>query len=479
MAYLIIVTIFTLIIISRFIINDRLSKIIIMMYLIWWGIWLGLSTFNFYDLFSVQTSTYLLLILNVVMFYIGFLFCGEFRDKDKINFNKKYINDKVSKHFGFLKLLIIIVFILLYYWLRYRNVVYSGISSNNRMERFSAGNVFSSAPEILAYNYFISSFMFAAIIILAYMIIYGEFKNITFILLALSIFFYAGIGSGRGSVMDVLIAMTLIFSIRKIDLRKKISINNLIVKTGKAKKNRLWSILFIGLIVLIIFVYSSWLTASRMGHTKFNIESIEIGWNEFFKQGIIYYTGPFRALDYGLKVYPQSVGYLFGRGTFAGVDEIINMAFRIIGVKYSSANEIVGGLLQNNYIQIGDAQIFNYAYTSVMIHYFDLGIWGVIIFPFFYGFFIRKAIFLYERKPMLPTLIIVVFLFNTMINSVFKWGLQSPASNIVLVGCYFWYKYNKSYKENKYISDINLKINKKEHNNEYIMANQYSTSRSK
>jgi hypothetical protein len=80
---------------------------------------------------------------------------------------------------------------------------------------------------------------------------------------------------------------------------------------------------------------------------------------------------------------------------------------------------------------------------------------------------------------MLPTLIIVVFLFNTMINSVFKWGLQSPASNIVLVGCYFWYKYNKSYKENKYISDINLKINKKEHNNEYIMANQYSTSRSK
>lgn len=438
MLYVILIIMATMIIISRLLINDKLSKTIIMMYLIWWGIWLGLSTFNFYDLFSVQTSIYLLLILNVVMFCIGFLFCGALRPKNKINI--KCINEKVTKHSGFLKLLILVVFILLYYYLRYKNVVNSGISSNNRMERFSVGNVFSSGKEILAFNYFIEPFTYAATIILAYMVIYNEYKNITFILLSLCIFLYAGIGSGRGPIIGILIAMALIFFIKIIDSGKKMNIDNLINKVGKTKKIRLRNIFFMVSIALIIFVYSAWLTAARLGYKELSMNAIQIGWNEFFKQSVVYFTGPFRALDYGLKVYPQRVGYLFGRGTFAGIDEIINMALKMIGISYTSANGIIGGMLQNNQILVGYKQSFNYAYTSVMIHYFDLGVLGVIIFPFIYGFFVRKAVFLYERKPILPTLVIIVFLFNTMINSVFSWGLQSPSSNIVLIGCYIWYK---------------------------------------
>lgn len=439
MLYIILIIMSAMIIISRLVIKDKLSKVIILIYVLWWALWLGLSTFNFYDLYSVSNSTYFLLLLNVTMFCIGFLFCDAFRHKNRTNI--PCIDDKVSKRSGFLKLLIIVVIILLYYWLRYRNVVQSMGSSNIRMERFLVGNVFSSGPEIIFFNYFIESFMYAANIVLAYVIIYGELKNITFILLASSVFLNAGIGSGRGPVIAVLIAIALIFFNRKIDSGKKMRIADLLNKVGKTKKIRLRNILFIVFIALIIFVYSAWLTALRIGYTEFSMQAIQIGWNEFFKECVVYFTGPFRALDYGLKVYPEKVGYLFGRGTFAGIDEIINMALKIVGISYTSANGIIGELLQNNQIQIGYNQSFNYAYTSVMIHYFDLGTLGVIIFPFLYGFFVRKAVFLYENKPILPTLIIMVFLFNTMVTSVFSWGLQSPASNILLIGCYFWYKF--------------------------------------
>lgn len=453
MLYVILTIMFTLVIISRLVVSDKLSKMIILIYLLWWTVWLGLSTFDLYELFSVSNSTYYLLLLNVTLFCAGFLFCGAFRDKNE-NKNKneiQYINLKVSKHSWVLKLLIIVVFILLYYWIRYRNVVLSMTSLNIRMERFTIGNLFSSTPEILFFNYFIESFMYAAVIVLAYMVIYGQFKSITFILLALSMFLYAGIGSGRGPIIDILVAMVLIYFIRRINSEKKMHLSHLSNKMDKTKKMKLWNMILIAFVILTIFVYSAWLTASRLGYTEFNMESIQIGWNEFFKQGVLYSTGPFRALDYGLKAYPENLGYLFGRGTFAGIDEIINLIFKIIGISYTSANGIIGDVLQNNQILIGYNQAFNFAYTSVMIHYFDLGILGVIIFPFIFGFFMRKSIYLYEKEPALPTLIIMAFLFNTMINSDFKWGLQSPSSNIVLIGCYFWYKYKYKNKaeENK------------------------------
>lgn len=440
MIYVILIIMSAILILSRLVINDKLSRVIILLYVLWWEIWLGVSTFNFYDLFSVSNSTYYLLLLNVIMFCFGFLFCGVFRNKNRINV--QCINYKVSKNSWFLKLLILVVFILLYYWLKYRNVVSLGISSNSAMERFSVGNVFTSGVELLAFSFFINPFMYAAIIILAYMTIYAEFKNITFVLLAFSIFLYAGIGSGRGPVIDILIAMVLIFFVRIIESGRKKQIANLLDNIGRAKKIKLWNFIFFALITLIIFVYSAWLTSSRMGYsTELNMEAIQIGGNEFFNQCVVYFTGPFRALDYGIRNYPNIVGNLYGRGTFAGIDQIIIMAFRIIGIKnIPTANETILTLLQNNQIQIGYNQYFNFAYTSLMIYYFDLGVLGVVIFPFLYGFFVRNAVFLYEKKPILPTLIIMVFLFNTMIYSVFKWGLQTSGSNILLVACYFLYK---------------------------------------
>lgn len=96
MIYVILIIMSAMIIISRFVINDKLSKVIILIYLFWWAICLGVSSFNLYELFPVQRSTYILLILNVGMFYLGFLFCGNFGVKNIID--KKFICMKFQKN---------------------------------------------------------------------------------------------------------------------------------------------------------------------------------------------------------------------------------------------------------------------------------------------------------------------------------------------------------------------------------------------
>lgn len=438
MFFIILILMSAMAIVSMVVIKDKLSRVIILLFLLWWTIWLGLSTFNFYELFSVSNTTYYLLLLNVMMISFGFFVSGAFKNKRQDC--SKHISSNDYKRLGFLILLTIMLFILFYYYFKYMNIVSSGISSNIRMERFTVGNLFSSGPEIIFFNFFVESFMSAAIVVLAYMIIFGEIKNITFALLAASVFVYSGIGSGRGLAMTVLYDMILIFFIRVIDSNKPVNLDRFLQKVGKTKKIRFRNILFSVFAAVLVFINGAWLTALRMGYKEFSFETVKIGWEEFFRQGIVYYTGPFRALEYGLKVYPEKVGYLYGRGTFAGIDEIISMGFKVLGINYTSANGIIAGLLQNNQIQIGYNHYFNYAYTNVMIHYFDLGVLGVIFFSFFYGFFVRKAVFLYERKPELPTLIIMVFLFATMLGSVFSWKLQSPSAVIVIVGCYLWYK---------------------------------------
>lgn len=435
MIFLILITLVTLIIVSKLFINDKLSKIIILIYLLWWGLWLVLSNLNFYDLFLVEDFTYLLLLLNIVMFAGGFFYCGIFKHRKKeIEIFSSY---KISQSKIFLLLSIIATLILMYYWTRYLNAVNLNLSSDLRMERFEVGNVFSSTTEIFLFNYLMAPFVYISTIILAYLVIYYEVKNVIFILLSLCIFFYAGIGAGRGPVADLLIAMLLLYFTKAYNL----GYENKIIEKKRSTRMQIMKRLLYLIIGLSLLIYMSWLTANRLGYFEFNIDAIEVGVKAFLDAVIIYYTGPFVALDYGLEAYPSRIDYLYGLGTFAGIDELIGVAMTLLGVQYTYSNQPIGSLLQANIINISNNIGFNFAYTSVMIHYFDLGILGVIIFPFMFGFCVRKAIFLYEKKPTFPALIIVVFLFTIMLNTIFKWSFQSPAAFIVLIICSCWHKF--------------------------------------
>jgi oligosaccharide repeat unit polymerase len=380
--------------------HDRLSKIIITIYLLWWGVWLSISTLNVFGLFQVSIKTYSLLLLNIVMVLIGFIYGNTLSKKTIASKTLHQYEFKLLKNKTFIAILIMNVLILLHYFVKYNAIV--GI--NTRMERFVVGQLFSSTGEILFYSYFIGTFMYALYAILAYLFFYQGYKNPIFLLVFISILLYAGIGSGREPIIISIVAITLVYFIRKYDYPVKCdSMRNFYMRKEKTRKRQPYILII--LLIFGILIYAAWLTAIRMGYRDFNIHSIQIGVNALLEHFIIYYTGPFRALDYGLVNYVPNVEYLWGRGTFAGIDEIFSRILRLFGFSFISSNNIIGGMLQNNFIHIGNNHYFNFAYTSVMIHYFDLGVVGVIVFPFFYGFFVRNAVFLYNNNKTLPALI--------------------------------------------------------------------------
>jgi oligosaccharide repeat unit polymerase len=390
----------------------------------WWAFWLAISSLNLYGLYPVTTKIYYLLLLNVVMFFVGFLNGNIFRSKNinsdlNLDIRIKVLNNKLLTG-----LLVIVFLTLIYYFFKFNSISFL-LPEDLRMQRFTVGELFSSVVELYFFNYFIEAFVYALYAIIAYMIIYNKSKNIVFIMYLLCLILYAGIGSGRGPILYLLVALCLLYFIRNKDANK---LNNSFLM--EVRRNRKYKArLVISLLVFVpgIIVYAAWLTAVRGGYSEFSWDVIKIGFEGQYKQLIIYYTGPFRALEFG---------------TLGGIDEIINNALTIIGIKTAPINVTIGGLLQGTPITVGDNISFRYAYTSVMIHYLDIGVTGIIILPYLFGLFARKSIFFFENNPSLPSLIIIIVMFQTMIFSVFSWGLQSPSSIIVITTCYVLHKYS-------------------------------------
>src|SRR5690606_5495689 len=154
-------------------------------------------------------------------------------------------------------------------------------------------------------------------------------------------------------------------------------------------------------------IYAAWLTAFRFGYIDFDFESVSYGIDELLKQFIVYFNGPFRALEYGINNQALAQPYLYGQATLAGINELLHAFLHILGIEIQNVNYLLGDHLQHQSILVGNDIFFNYAYTHLMIFYFDLGIYGVIAFSFIFGFFARKSIFEFNKYPSIATLVVL------------------------------------------------------------------------
>lgn len=329
------------------------------------------------------------------------------------------------------KIILMGVFLLVsYYFVRYQILSRQVPTNQLRIIRFSVGALFTSTEQLLFFNFFIEPFIFVLYAVIAYMVIYNKMKNIVFILSALTLFMYAGIGSGRLPIIYMLMALVFMFLISKINPPIRTIEEQ---QTSEKMKKLLKSSIYVLIAVFpILLIYASWLTAFRLGQSTFSYDTISLGFNELMKQFIVYFTGPFRALDYGLKNYVTEIPLLYGQATTAGINELIHATLHVLGVEIRNINYLLGDYLQNRSILVADGIFFNYAYTFIMIFYFDLGIIGVVLFSFLFGFFARKTIFLFNRKPTIPSLVLLIFYFLAVIFSVFSWMFQSPSAVILL-----------------------------------------------
>ncbi len=419
--------------IAKHTIHDRLSKTVMYLFLLWWGIWLIISTLNVYQLFTVPMTIYLLLILGLFVFLIGYLTAyNKKRDQRHTSLIAHHL--VIDKNLLLNIILTLVFLIISFYFVRYLRLRSVLPTDELRMIRFSVGALFTTTRRLLFFNFFIEGFVFFLYPVIAYLLMTKKYATYTFVLSVLSVLFYASIGSGRLPIVYLMISVILAFFMSQWrDEKDSIETPNYHKKVVKAS---LFSLIFI---IPALIIYAAYITSVRLGFSGLSIEGLIVGANELIKQFIIYFTGPFRALNYGIENYAPEIGPLYGQATIAALNELLHATFHLLGAEIRNINYLIGDYLQNRAILVGDNVFMNYSFTYLMIFYFDFGVFGVILFSFMFGFFSRKVIFLFDDTKSLPSFILLNLMFLSMIISIFNWLIQSPSVMIAIIATLIWH----------------------------------------
>lgn len=416
--------------------KSSLSKSVANMYLLWWFIWLELSIDTKGIMLEVSNKTYWILILNVTAFITMYLLVDKtYENNDikwinKIRFNKKVNNEEVSKKFNIKTYQsgvvvwtvgIIMMMILMFYLRRYTALLEQYGMSYARIIRFELGYMLKSPLELLFYNYIIQSILTVISISIPIHILNGKFRNPIIYIGIINILLNSQIGKGRMIIFELLVYFTLAFIIYFYK-----EIFKYIIKY--------WYIILI--IVGIGGAGMVFLTLVRLNTDFTSMESITLNLKATFDQVILYFTGSIRAFDYSLvNNYRDTIigqyGHTWGGATLGGINELIIMFFRALGMEISTANMALGSLTQPA-IFIGENVQYNAFYSAAFNYYIDFGVVGVALFSGIFGafsaFLIKKTL---RTKDAYFHMILILNLY-IIIFSLLRWEYQAPSTWITI-----------------------------------------------
>lgn len=418
-------------------IKDRLSLIFLQLYLAWWWLLLFVSTFNPYGLYSVSFRVYSILVLGVVCFTFGFILNRYIKLRPKIRIEAIKSSDLLEK-FGrisgskvFSALLIFFILFVGRYLVKYQRAIFLYGTEDARNLRFYVGEVFSHNIEIYFYNYFVDCFGILVSIYIAFSLVWLKYGP-NFWLAVVFLYVYSAFGAGRGAIIDLAFYIFFFYFVKSKIIRTNLMVNRNVA--SKMQKSR--TLLIIIPMIVIIYLLSIYLSNFRMGLFEISLENFLIGNEVFFSQIVIYCVGSFRAFEYGITNLSTQISYTYGSLSFGAIDEIFGVFLNSVGIKYEYSNGIYGALTANTF-NVGYDLTFNALFTAFFVQYLDFGIFGVIVFSFFWGVLFNRVIVYFHRTQSIYTLFMVSFLFVTAIATPLSWKLQSPGA-IVFLFCLFF-----------------------------------------
>lgn len=411
-----------LIVISSVFILDKLSKVLIVFYLLFYFILLSLSIIDPYNLFKVSNYIYLTHTMGVVSFVFGYMLT-----LPSFKLNVTNFNIRVPSVGRFITILLFFSAILFfYYFKKFMDITYMLDSvKDSRHEMFVGWSFFSNAYEkyfVLIFRKFI--FVFSSLFVIVTILEKKKYK-LNFYLSLTIVILISFTGGGRQDIARI-VSFILIYKMINFGLSYKSIVLNSMLK-GIAKSS---FFIIVFLTLLTVVTASRNILLSDMSSTIF----VDF-FDETLRQASVYFVGPIRAFEYGINHnYVDKFGLFFGRATFAGFDDLIGNVLSVLGIPYKTSNILIGGMLAPR-IYIGSG--FNYAYTHFFIFYLDFGYFGVIILSFIYGIFMRKMIYYYMDFINFYSFSILVYLMYVLFFNFFSWGLQSPPVFVLIVVNYF------------------------------------------
>lgn len=414
--------------IKRFI-KDSLSRLFLYSYTIYWNVSLIISFFRPYGMASNNDNTYIILLLGMLSFYIGFSTFGNVHSINRFNNNNLLLfnyTDKLVRN----KVILSIYAVCSLFALSYaRNALVAAelndgaIMFENRLELIFGGSAFGS----LLYNYVLIPMFYFTLTLLSLTLFHRSRKYIPFYVLSCIFLVSYTILAGGRSVFVIMMMYLVITYISLKSLKKRIRIPKKQIGFG-----------FI--LGILVFIGMSLQTGYRKtGSYSFSGDDIVSSVSDMGEMFMVYSVIPIRLFDVALENdVPEKFGMQYGRATIAGTDEIVcGLIKRITGDKPWSTAEIVK-YTQDTWIRIIPGTWgYNYCYTALFYNYIDFGIAGVIILPFIFGFILRYYVFQFLRYRSLPSLILISLGYFMMLHSLFtcyfikNWVIMFCIVNIV------------------------------------------------
>lgn len=372
----------------------------------WWSFWLIISTFGFFNLYVPSLRTYLLVIINLIMFSLGFLITAKGNKRNKsLWVNWKKIN---WYHLSQIFLFLIVALLFIRAIPLFLELPYSEIRQFFFEQR--EGGILLTARFYHFFRDILYPIIIINLLLSTILMIYKKEKKNFFFLSVLTILMYSIMSGGRWGVFYFLVFSFLSFIFKENRLGFFRFMQRLKLK------NFLFPLL---IVVFITFI---------RGPEGFK------GFPLIFRVLTVYFTGPFIALDRFISDVP--FGFQHGFGTLGGLESIFAIPLRRVGVPIETSASLLKDYVSDS-IFIGSEIRFNAFYTMIYNFYADGGLIGVFIIPLILGIIIGCLFYKFNKSPNIFNLAMLIFLLTSLIVGSIRWDFLDMRAWISLFALLF------------------------------------------
>lgn len=419
------------------------KKIFIIFNVYWVGLLILLKIVPFGG-YAISNNTFIMIMLFLFFINLGFLLGGKKRESDNAS-----IRNEVERSYEYAisnKLvcmyLILSMLFLIYYAVRYYIIVQEVGGVEARNIRYFVGPLFRSTPEILFYNYIIVPSKYLSCFFIAYGFFRGRFKCKELIVPGIVLILSCYIGGGRMDIVYLLFAIVFAFLFKE---RSSIRLTN----KGILWKKRGLIIVLLGIVASVgIMLAMIYLTAYRSNQYSLSFSIIGKYGVKLFEHVVGYNIGPFGALDVAIQEGILKNKWYVARSTiFGGIEEVLQYFMSYLGVSFVGArNEL--GMVLNQPITVGNLT-FNALLTALCWFYSDLGILGIVIYSFLFGFLVRYSISkFYNCKNVFVMAILFHLLYQYMVLNL-NWYLVTVGNMFYVIGLFYLSKQYGKWRRHK------------------------------
>ncbi|MBD5202645.1 MAG: oligosaccharide repeat unit polymerase [Bacteroidales bacterium] len=414
MEYIVVAYTLFLLLLTRRLIRDVLSRFCLYSFLIFWGVSLFATCFNPLGMSSVSPRTYFILMLAMAGFWTG-MYCYnryvKYDDWVKTNENLLTGAADLSTSKGFMALYIISTFLLLKFAAKaliMAELNGGTIEYDQRIEMIFDGSVITQ----MYIDFVVTPLAYATYALLGISIMGASKRFMVFYILS-PIFLVSFLILAGGRSIFVTLALTVMIVIVSM-------------RATKTKFNLPRMLFIAGVPTILLLMLGMEMQTNYRKTGQYGLDTDALGGaighmgESFFTYSVI----PIKMFDYALDHrWPDNYGTMnMGRATFAGADYLVCRGIGHVTGDYPWSTMKVVQFLQDTRIQISPKSKlgYNYCYTATFYNYLDFGLFGVFIMPMIFSFLFRVYIIKFQRHRALPDLLIICFGYFMMLMSLFN-----------------------------------------------------------